>query len=400
LAAWALGVGVVGHVIAIVAHRGTAGGEAARWIVALVAMIGPAGLAAWPRSRALLAAESPRGGTGFLFVAIGLAFGLIVAVERNEAPQGLMVVAGFAALAAALLTWTGQGVFRWATWLLMVVATAVVAGFTGGRMQGALTVTLAVAWLPGLAWARSQWVETRWAALGLEANGTSTVQTWLAGMLTAVAIRAHSSGDERVWWFAAAAAVAVIVARAGFKAVVEVASGLAVLGLGYGAALVGRGDKGMTDFGSGFGAVVVVAIVATVLSRTLPTGRLWASAVMRTARSWIFPAAGLALIFALMLGQRGELRPYVTVGWGVAALAWFGFGLFARARPDRLVGLVGLALCVPRMFWVDLHSTLYRIVAFGALGAVLLWVGFSYHRFRHLIADEGTPSPEESDKKL
>jgi hypothetical protein len=391
---------VIGHVVATLGHRGAAGGEIARWIVALVAIIGTAGLAVWPRSRGQLAAESPRGGTQFLFVAIGLIFGLVVAVERNDAPQGLMVVAGFTTLAAALLTWTGQSVFRWATWLLTLVATAVVAGFTGERMQGAVAVALAMTWLPGLAWAHSSWVRTRWAALGVDAEGTSTVQTWLAGMLTAVAIGAHASGDERVWWFAGAAVVAVIMARAGFKAVVEVAYGLAVLGLGYGAALVGRGDKGMTDFGSGFGAVVAVAMVATVLSRTLPAGRLWASAVMRTVRSWIFPAAGLALIFALMLGQRGELRPYVTVGWGVAALGWFGFGLFTRARPDRLVGLVGLALCVPRMFWVDLHSTLYRIVAFGALGAVLLWVGFSYHRFRHLIADEGTPSPEDSDKKL
>lgn len=400
LATWALGVGVIGHMVAIIAHRGTAGGEAARWIVALVAMIGPAVLAAWPRSRAQLVAESPRGGTQFLFVAIGLAFGLIVAVERNDAPQGLMVVAGIAALAAALLTWTGQSVFRWATWLLTVVATAVVAGFSGERMQGAVAVTLAVAWLPGLAWARSRWVETRWAVLGVEADGTSTVQTWLAGMLTAVAIRAHTSGDERVWWFAAAASIAVIVARVGFKAVVEVATGSALLGLGYAAAMVARRDIDVTDFGSGFAAVAVTAMVATVLSRTLPAGRLWASAAMRGARAWIFPAAGLALIFALMLGQRGELRPYVTVGWGVAALAWFGFGLFTRARSDRLLGLVGLALCVPRMFWVDLHSTLYRIVAFGALGAVLLWVGFSYHRFRHLIADEGPSSPEESDKKL
>lgn len=398
LAAWALGVGVIGQVAAIVAHRGTAGGEAARWIVALVAMIGPAVLVAWPRSRAQLAAESPRGGTQFLFVAIGLAFGLIVAVERNDAPQGLMVVAGITALAAALLTWTGQSVFRWATWLLTVVATAVVAGFPSERMQGAVAVTLAVAWLPGLAWARSRWVETRWAALGLDAEGTSTFQTWLAGMLAAVAIRAHTSGDERMWWFAAAAAVAVIMARVGFKAVVEVATGLAAMGLGYAAALVGRRDLDVTQFGSGFGAVVAMGLLAAVLARTLPTGRLWASAAMRGARGWIFPAAGLALIFALMLGQRGELRPYVTVGWGVAALAWFGFGLFTRARPDRLLGLVGLALCVPRMFWVDLHSTLYRIVAFGALGAVLLWVGFSYHRFRHLIADEGTSSPKESDK--
>ncbi len=95
-----------------------------------------------------------------------------------------------------------------------------------------------------------------------------------------------------------------------------------------------------------------------------------------------------------MLAQRGELEPYITVGWAVAALVWFGVGLFGRFRPARLLGLVALALCVPRMFLVDLNSTLYRIIAFCALGGVLLWVGFSYHRFRHLIAGENA-----ADKK-
>ena len=79
--------------------------------------------------------------------------------------------------------------------------------------------------------------------------------------------------------------------------------------------------------------------------------------------------------------------------------------VFSASSPPQqaiflLWRLVGLALCVPRMFLVDLHSTLYRIVAFGALGAVLLWVGFSYHRFRHLIAEDVPPSPMDPDKKL
>lgn len=402
LATWAFGVGVIGHAVATFGHRGTAGGEMARWMAALGALIGPAVLAAWPRGRAQLAAESPRGGTQWILAMSGVFFGLIVAFERSDAAQGLWVVTGFAALAAGLLTWIGHSAFRGAGWIFTIVAMAVIAGGTGSRMLPATAITLAIAWLPALGWARSAWVRARWASVGRDAEWTSTVQTWLAGVLTAVAIRAQTSGDERVWWFAGATIVALAVARLGFAAVVEVATGFAVLGLGYAAALVTRGDMEIVGFGTGFGAVVASAVVATVLARLLPDGRLWEPAQMRAARSWCFPAAGLVLVFALMLGQRGELRPYVTVGWGVASLAWFGFGLFMRARPDRLLGLVGLALCVPRMFWVDLHSTLYRIVAFGALGAVLLWVGFSYHRFRHLIADETPPAPREndSDKKL
>jgi uncharacterized membrane protein len=78
--------------------------------------------------------------------------------------------------------------------------------------------------------------------------------------------------------------------------------------------------------------------------------------------------------------------------WGEVAIALFVVGLFARERVYRLVGLAGLALCVPRVFLVDLDSTLYRIVAFVVLGLVLLWVGFSYHRFRHLIAEPDEPA--------
>ncbi len=72
----------------------------------------------------------------------------------------------------------------------------------------------------------------------------------------------------------------------------------------------------------------------------------------------------------------------------------FGLGLFLRARIYLMFGLLGLVLCVPRIFLIDLNSTLHRIVAFVVLGVVLLWVGFSYHRFRHLVTGESKPPQE------
>lgn len=400
LATWALGVGVVGHVVASFGHRGTAGGEMARWTAALVAMIGPALLAAWPRGRGQLAEESPRGGTQWLTVMVGVLFTLVVAAERNNDPQRLLVLTSMALLAGGLLTWVGQGAFRAAAWMLSLISLPFLHGDPTADMVWPIWFAIAAAWGPALLWARSPWVRERWTAAGVNTERTSMLQTWMAGLLTTAAILAQADGVERVGCFAGATAVAIVVARLGFTAVVEVATGFVLLGLGYAAALVGGRARDVSDFGSGFGAVVAIAVVATVLSKTLPLGRVWATSVMRAVRGWIFPAMGLGLIFLLMLGQLGELRPYVTVGWGVAALAWFGFGLFARVRPDRLLGLAGLAVCVPRMFLVDLHSTLYRIVAFGALGAVLLWVGFSYHRFRHLIADDTAPDADNLDKKL
>ena len=78
----------------------------------------------------------------------------------------------------------------------------------------------------------------------------------------------------------------------------------------------------------------------------------------------------------------------------------FSDRLSSRERAARLAGLSGLALCIPRVFIVDIDSTLYRIGAFFVLGVVLLWVGFSYHRFRHLIADDGGEEVAGRDKKL
>lgn len=82
----------------------------------------------------------------------------------------------------------------------------------------------------------------------------------------------------------------------------------------------------------------------------------------------------------------------------LAAIGVFLLGLSNRERAARLAGLAGLTLCIPRVFMVEIDSTLYRKRAFIALGVVLLWVGFSHHRFRHLIADDaagGSPVPEK-----
>lgn len=119
----------------------------------------------------------------------------------------------------------------------------------------------------------------------------------------------------------------------------------------------------------------------------------------RNGLAWVLGAAGLALAFGALLAQPegGALHRYVTVGWGVVAAAVFVTGLVARLRPHRLLGLVGLALCVPRAFTVDLSTPLERIAAFIALGSALLWVGFSYHKFRHLIVDAPEPANETTN---
>ncbi|MGA2051889.1 MAG: hypothetical protein ABSH19_01120, partial [Opitutales bacterium] len=59
----------------------------------------------------------------------------------------------------------------------------------------------------------------------------------------------------------------------------------------------------------------------------------------------------------------------------------------------------GLALCLPRMFLVDITDTLGRIFAFGALAVVLLAIGFSYEKLKAWLAgDEAVPSAIPPEK--
>jgi hypothetical protein len=52
------------------------------------------------------------------------------------------------------------------------------------------------------------------------------------------------------------------------------------------------------------------------------------------------------------------------------------------------------------MFIADIGSTPDLSGAFFVLGRFRLWVGFSYHRFRHLIAADGGEAVASRDKKL
>ena len=100
---------------------------------------------------------------------------------------------------------------------------------------------------------------------------------------------------------------------------------------------------------------------------------------------WGGGALTLLLCLCLFSFQRGALGHYTTAFWGVSAIVIFLAGLLGRAKPLRITGLVGLALCIPRIFIIDIHSSLYRIAATAALGAVVLAVAFLYSKYRVAI---------------
>jgi uncharacterized membrane protein len=80
--------------------------------------------------------------------------------------------------------------------------------------------------------------------------------------------------------------------------------------------------------------------------------------------------------------------------WAGVGAGVFITGLAARLREYRYAGLAGLAVCVPRMFIVDITDQFGRILAFGALAVVLLAIGFSYHKLRAwLVARDAISTP-------
>ena len=70
--------------------------------------------------------------------------------------------------------------------------------------------------------------------------------------------------------------------------------------------------------------------------------------------------------------------------------------LVAHRLALRVIGLIGLGLCVPRVFVVDIRSMLYRVVAFCALGLALLTVGFLYSRFGSRILGESAEKTQRT----
>jgi uncharacterized membrane protein len=73
----------------------------------------------------------------------------------------------------------------------------------------------------------------------------------------------------------------------------------------------------------------------------------------------------------------------LTVSWSLLALVVLGGGFALRERIYRLLGLVILAGAIGRIFCIDVWQleTIYRILSFLVLGAVLLALGFLYNRF-------------------
>ncbi|RYD79027.1 MAG: DUF2339 domain-containing protein, partial [Verrucomicrobiaceae bacterium] len=77
----------------------------------------------------------------------------------------------------------------------------------------------------------------------------------------------------------------------------------------------------------------------------------------------------------------------LTMAWSALALLTFAAGLGLQERVYRLGGFAILALAIGRVFLIDVWrlETIYRILSFLVLGAVLLLLGFVYNRYADKI---------------
>jgi hypothetical protein len=133
--------------------------------------------------------------------------------------------------------------------------------------------------------------------------------------------------------------------------------------------------------------VILVAIGFTINGFLLATASQRSNPLTSSSiPPWLHAGMALFIAFAACATDRLVSENLTTVFWGISAIVLFISGLYAGLRAYRLMGLIGLAFCIPRIFIWDIQDTFYRIIAFFAISLVLLAIGFLYHHFRDRIA--------------
>lgn len=132
----------------------------------------------------------------------------------------------------------------------------------------------------------------------------------------------------------------------------------------------------------------------------------------QTAHAGLSAAGGHAVVLisliveAVRVGERSASgdtliiqTALISVILSIYAAALVGVGVVARSRAYRVGGLILLMAVVAKLYLFDvwLLNTVFRILAFGVLGTMLLATSFLYSKLkrtvRSLIADEGVAAP-------
>lgn len=96
---------------------------------------------------------------------------------------------------------------------------------------------------------------------------------------------------------------------------------------------------------------------------------------------------GLAMVTFVGGFGLGGTANWTTAAWATGAVALLVCGFWAGLRGYRIVALAALCITIGRLFTVDIEDTLWRIIAFGVTGALLLGIGLLYNRFHNRPAE-------------
>ena len=372
--------------------------------------------------------DTTNGGPGWLWTGAALVAACSAAAAWMLDPgadrartgrHGAAVVIGTlatAALAGALMQTVPMYPALAGSVLLAVLA--VLAGRVLGREVWTLAGLLAVPVLWGLQawhrpWSHDALGEAGWlwlaavgipAALGAAAlpgmreRGAVAARAVAAGVgviLAWTAARENLGAPGLAWCLLGWSAVYAAVARLCRCGVSPVAASALLAGGGAYFLL----DARWADGAHGWSILVptfllLVGLAAVPLFQTR-AGLAWRRDLERPWRA-LHAAAAVGGIMILATTGPAVWHDYGSVVWALGGLVLFALGLLLRARSHRVVGLVALGLCIPRVFLYDIQSTKYRIAAFVVLGVLLLVVGFAYQKFRHLIVENDGPGAGDS----
>ena len=132
---------------------------------------------------------------------------------------------------------------------------------------------------------------------------------------------------------------------------------------------------------------MLLMLIMQRIARRHPDG----AALPDTAHTAAILAGGLSLWLFLSrwVVQAAGGKFFLTVSWAVLALLVFAVGFALRERVYRWLGLAVLAGALGRVVLLDVWqlALVYRVVAFMALGIVLIVLGYIYNRWQDKIRE-------------
>lgn len=141
----------------------------------------------------------------------------------------------------------------------------------------------------------------------------------------------------------------------------------------------------------GFGALLtLLAAAAGRLARRQTPVAPQAFGYAALALLWLYVTLELSTLLRWKLPafQAGG----VSVLWTVFALLFVAGGIWKNVRPIRYAGLLLFAIVIAKVFFADLRGmpSVYRVIAFMAVGALLLLGSFAYLRASRKFTDQET----------